>query len=68
VLAISAFLNVGGRFGRHLSDPEVNLAHYGVGPNGIKPIVEAMRMNPPLKSLILSDNWLYEEGGLEIAK
>jgi Ran GTPase-activating protein (RanGAP) involved in mRNA processing and transport len=46
----------------------VNLAHYGLGPNGIKPVVEAMRLNPPLKSLVLSDNWLYEEGGLEIAK
>lgn len=56
------------RFVQHLGAPEVNLSHYGVGGSAVKPLVEAMRMNPPLKSLILTGNWLGEDGGVEVSR
>ncbi len=56
------------RFIRHLGDVEVQLSHFGVGASAMRAIADAMRLNPPLKALDLTDNWLFGEGGLEVAR
>lgn len=58
----------GCRFMRHLGDDLVDLTHYGVGYVAAHSVAEAMRLNPPLRSLILADNWLYEEGAIELSR
>lgn len=56
------------RFVRHLGDSEVNLSHFGIGATSMKHIADTLRSNPPLKALVLGDNWLHEDGGLEVAR
>ena len=55
------------RFVKALGDDEVTVAHFGIGPVGCRGVAEALRMNPPLRSLDLSDNRLTEVGLLDFA-
>jgi hypothetical protein len=48
------------RFLHGLGGFECGLAHFGVGPLGMRPIAEALRMNPPLRVLSLADNRITE--------
>jgi hypothetical protein len=52
------------RFMQGLGQFECGLAHFGVGPLGMRPIAEALRMNPPLRVLSLADNRITEVRGV----
>lgn len=56
------------RFLHGLGGFECGLAHFGVGPLGMRPIAEALRMNPPLRVLSLADNRITEAGGDEVVR
>ena len=56
------------RLARHLGEYKVDLSHFGVGAMGARAVAEALRQNPPLKCLVLADNWLFEDGGTELSR
>ncbi|XP_028680833.1 leucine-rich repeat-containing protein 74B [Erpetoichthys calabaricus] len=52
----------------HIQDPELNMMHHGLGPQGAKALAVPLVTNTFIVKLSLQDNWLEGEGGAAIAE
>ncbi len=55
-------------FTRNISSCVVNLAHHGLGDNGVKPIVIALLQNTKVVELDLADNAITDDSGKDVAR
>lgn len=52
----------------HLTDPQLALRYYGIGPHGVGPLAEVLPINRSWRILSLADNRLQEEGACRLSK